>query len=235
MSRLICLDLAANPEVLLRGKQYTVYANPLRPPLVTLRESDGGASELPMTRNELPTLIGKEVATLVDALDEPEEDEPTDQNSGKAMRARRACTDISHLTLHRIVDWHAKMFMLIRLLPLRGASPKGKVFAETVKRAHEELAMWWNEMGIHGEGKNLSAWTLYHIVLTWRKRRYAMAAFQRKGVEYSPWLKRSLLLETAKGLATAFKLNNPTWTTQKIREEVEKSLAANQHLIQGNT
>lgn len=203
--------------------------------MVTLRESNDGASELLMTRNELATLIGKELATLVDALDEPEEDEPGEHDRANTMRANRACTDISHLTLHRIVDWHAKMFILIRLLALRGASPKGKLFVEAVRSAQEELTMWWSEMGICGEGKNLSPWTLYHILLAWRKRRYTMAAFQKKGVEYSPWVNRSRLREFAKELATTLKLNNPTWTVQKILEEVNKRLAENEALIQVNT
>lgn len=220
MSRLVCFDVGGTPTVLLQGRRYTVYVDPTRPALVRLR--DEGTAELSMTRNELATLVAREDAALLDDLDEPAE-EP---EASEAVQARpRVHTDISHLSLHRILDWQAKLFLLVRLMPIAQASPKSSTFLKRVEEAHAELIAWRLNMGVQGEGKQWSPWTLYHNLLAWRKAGYAMAALQRKGVEYCPWVRRtSSLHTTAKELAHTIKLNNTALSASKVADAVNDEL-----------
>lgn len=220
MSRLVCFDVGGAPKVLLQGRRYTVYVNPTRPILVRLR--DEGTAEISMTRNELATLVAIEDAALLDDLDEPAE-EP--EASDDVQMRPRAHTDISHLSLHRILDWQAKLFLLVRLMPIAQASPKSRTFLKRVEEARAELIAWRLDMGVLGEGKQWSPWTLYHNLLAWRKARYAMAALQRKGVQYCPWVHRTASLHNkAKELAHTIKLNNPALSASRVADAVNSEL-----------
>ena len=96
-------------------------------------------------------------ARMLDDLEEPE----------PLAVPRRQWTDISHLSIPRMFDWHSKVYLLKSLLPLEGRSPKSKMFRETFAQASAELSVWHAEMGT-GYTPGWSTWTLYHDILRWR-------------------------------------------------------------------
>jgi hypothetical protein len=210
VSRLICFDLTEGRRVNIKETAYKVRTNPLARLTVTL-ESLADGTLMKISRNELATLLVLEEAELVDDLDEPD-----------AVPSRTS-TDISQLPLHRILDWHAKMFVLVRLMPIERASPKGKLFNAMVREAHEQLEAWRTAVGWRG-GKTWSPWTLYHDLLRWRKSRYSVSALQKKGVEYSPWGKTPAIYREARRLVKEVGLESPHLSVASTHEAVEARL-----------
>lgn len=199
----MALPIGQNVEI--KGEKYIVVGNPLDGRAVRLKKTGAEEQILTISRNELASLLVIEKATLIDELDIPDsaanhdsevsESEsnlvkPVDSSDdGTSLFTKREITDISHMQLARILDWHGKIYILKCLMPLGARSPKSSTFRTTVSEASMDLKEWLAEVGISGP-KKWSEWTLYHDLLRWRQQRYELAAIQRKGLEYSPWKNR---------------------------------------------
>jgi hypothetical protein len=242
MSRLICLSLATGQIVALGQTRYRVIDRVPGRPVLRLAELDGVTPDLQISLNELASHLVLEEATLIDELDIPDPQPgpgsdpgppsaPNGVNQKPEMAAqpstgeRRIATDLWHLPLPRILDWHAKIYILKCLMRLRSCSPKSRLFRATVVEAQGDLDEWeaWTGAAC---AKRWSAWTLYHDLLRWRQQRYDMAAIQSKGVEYAPWVNRvsPFYVEVLK-LAQTTGLEFPHETKASIHKRVHKRLA----------
>lgn len=212
MSRLVCFDLTPGRRVTVREIPYRVLRAPAGAPALTLAPEDSSKKLLEISRNELATLLVTEEAELIDELDDP------------ASKFMREVTDLSHMPLHRLLDWHAKVFLLRRMMPFAGASPRGKKFRNEYSAAELELRNWRSQMGVTGE-KTWSQWTCYHDLGRWRANRYSFGAVQRKGVEYCPERNRSAFYEEAAAFAQAKGLAEPHLSTAQVHK------ATNRHML----
>ena len=84
----------------------------------------------------------------------------------------------------RMLDWHAKVYIVLRMRRFCGQSPKSVAFRNAFEQANQALAEFYAEMGL--PLKTWSDWHIYHDLLRWRANRFEWFAFQRKGVEYCP-------------------------------------------------
>ena len=84
----------------------------------------------------------------------------------------------------RMLDWHAKVYIVLRMRRFCGQSPKSVAFRKAFEQANQALAEFYAEMGL--PLKTWSDWHIYHDLLRWRANRCEWFAFQRKGVEYCP-------------------------------------------------
>lgn len=214
MSRLTPFSLRVGLRLQFGSSRYVVSKYERLSPTVELQPQDHLGEAVVVSRNELATMLVNELARVLDDLEEPE---PNPQ-------ARRSCTDISHLTVFRMFDWHAKVYLLKSLAPLLSCSPKSKVFQETLTQATEELVYWHAEMGT-GYQPNWSPWTLYHDVLRWRYAGYDMAALQKKGVEYTPWSKSRGLYDAARDIAAEVMKQEPAISAAGLHRQVNQTLA----------
>ena len=202
MSRLICLSLSPGQIVELGQTRYRVVDRVPGRPVLRLSRLDGVTPDLQISLNELATHLVLEEATLIDELDIPDpqpgpgsDPEPPTAPDGVNPRpemaaqpstsARRIATDIWHLSFERILDWHAKIYILKSLMQLGHCSPKAASFRAAVVETQSDLNEWQNHTGAVC-AKRWSPWTLYHDLLRWRQQRYDIAAIQCKGVEYTP-------------------------------------------------
>lgn len=174
MPRLIALDFQVGIRLRIQTQNYTIVAVPPGSAGITVL-ADGSCVPITVSRGELATLLVREEAEFVDDSDEPPD---------ASRRLSRAITDISRLSLLRILDWHAKMFLLNRLRRL-SCSPKSPVFRTEHEKAQSELDLLYGLCGFTAM-KRWSVWTLYHDLIRWRSHGFELAAFQRKGVEYIP-------------------------------------------------
>jgi hypothetical protein len=158
----------------IKNHSYTIVAVPHNSPEITIL-ADGGSQTMTVTRGELATLLVKEEAEF-----DYDNEEPPDAS----RRSSRSVTEISRLSMQRILDWHAKMFLLNRMRRLL-CSPKSPVFRSELEKAQSELDLFYSLCGFIAL-KRWSAWTLYHDLLRWRSHGFELAAFQKKGVEYTP-------------------------------------------------
>lgn len=174
MPRLIALDFQVGMRLRIKTRGYSISAVMPGSAEITIL-ADGSTQPMTVTRGELATLLVKEEAEFVDDKDEP-------PNSFR--RTSRSVTDISRLSARRILDWHAKMFLLNRMRR-HHCSPKSPVFRIAFQKAQTELDTFYGLTGFMPL-KRWSAWTLYHDLLRWRSQGFELAAFQKKGVEYCP-------------------------------------------------
>jgi hypothetical protein len=212
MSRLVCFDLTPGRRVTVREIPYRVLRAPAGAPALTLAPEDSSGKLLEITRNQLATLLMTEEAEFIDELDDPE------------PKFMREVTDISHMPLHRLMDWQAKVFLLCRMMPFIGGSPRGEKFRDKYKAAQLELRNWRSQMGVSGE-KTWSHWTCYHDIGRWRANRYSLGALQRKGVEYCPERMRNEFYEEAAAFARAKGLAEPHLTAAQVH------MATNRHML----
>lgn len=214
MSRLTPFSLRVGLRLEIGGSRYLMVKYERQAPTVSLEAESSPGETIVVSRNELATLLVTEQARILDDLEEPE---PT-------ARALRPFTDIAQLTVYRMFDWHAKVYLLKSLAPMGSCSPKSKTFKEAFDQAARELVDWHSEMGT-GYRPDWSPWTIYHDVLRWRYAGYDMAALQKKGVEYSPWSKSRGLYDAAREIAAEVMNNEPSISAAGLHREVNKRLA----------
>ncbi len=214
MSRLTPFALQVGLRVEIADTRFVLSKCERMSPTVELQPEDQAGSASVVSRNELATLLATEQARFLDDLDEPE---PNPQS-------RRTCTDIAHLTVSRMFDWHAKIYLLKSLAPMTSRSPKSKVFREVFASASSELTNWHAEMGT-GYTADWSPWTVYHDVLRWRYAGYDMAALQKKGVEYTPWSKSRGLYDLAREIAAEVLRKDPAVSAAGLHRHINKTLA----------
>lgn len=210
MARLVPFSLQRGQRIEIDGIAHRISRVVPSSPFIILARDE--STEITVTRNELATLVVTERATFVDELDEPE---PT---------VSRQFTDISHLSAQRMLDWHAKLFLVRAMVPYFGASPKSKTFCNAFKAAHDELASWYSSVGMD-LGGGWSPWTLYHDMLRWRSNRFDISSLQVKGVEYRPWKTRNSLYKLASEIAIEIKLATPSLSASGVHRQTNKRLA----------
>lgn len=238
MARLICLSLLPGQLLELGGTRYRVQGRAVDQRVVRLCKVGEVQPTLDISMNELGSLLVLEKATLIDDLDIPDPEPGAGERSNEAgggqesavkgddtrATVSRAATDISHMQIARIVDWHGKIYTLKCLMPLGACSPKGAVFRAAVADAGKDLKEWHNAVGLT-DVKCWSVWTLYHDLLRWRQQRYNLAAIQRKGVEYIPWeRRRSDFYVTAAKLAQEMGLEFPHLSAAAIHKKLNQKL-----------
>jgi hypothetical protein len=168
-----------------------------------------------MTRNELYAALVSEKAKLEDdLLDADEEGEV------------RAITDISHMSLLRIVEWQAKLFIFKRMICLSGASPRSTRFREALKEATSEVEAWRAKVG-YPLNESWAPHTFYNLILRWRRCGNQLAALQSKGVEYRPWDPKKRHMAGVAELAREIALEMPNASAATIHRETQKRLNAN--------
>jgi len=188
VSRLICLDLASGRRVDIKKKEYKVRRYSPTQSKIEF-ESVEGEERIAMTMDAFATLLVCELAELIDELDEPD----------PKRRPSRPCTDLSGMSIHRVIDWQIKI-CLLRLMAACRASPESKKFSHQYDECRTWVVETFRSMGIT-EIPTPAAWTIYQDLLKWRRARYSVAAVQKKGVEYSPWETRSAFHKKAADLA----------------------------------
>lgn len=212
MARLVPFSLQSRQRIDIDGVRYRIARVQASSPILILVQDAPSGEELRTTRNELATLVVTERAAFVDELDEPD---PT---------PCRQFTDLSHLSVQRMLDWQAKLFLLRAMLPCAGRSPKSAFFLQAFDTALDELGGWYRSMGLD-LGSGWSPWTLYHDMLRWRSKRYEIAALQSKGVEYRPWKVRNSLYETAREIANEIQLKQPSLSASGVHRKTNARIA----------
>lgn len=210
MSRLICMDIRPGRLIAIQGVRHSVqYVQPGGAVLILKPETGGATVE--MSRSELATLLVIEEAEMLDELEDPEADNV------------RKVTNLSFLPLHRIIDWHGKVFLLRQMMPHLGSSSRTKVFCAAFDRAKSLLEEWHRAIGLV-DAKTWACRTIYYDLRRWRSFRYALATVQRKGVEYCPWKERPPLYVEAERLFHELVREKPGWTTAAYQVELDKRL-----------
>lgn len=211
MSRLVCMDLRPGRIVAIQGVRHRIQEVQSGGPMLTLLPEADGAPAMKMSRTEFAALLVLEEAEMVDELEDP------------TAETMREVTNLSFASLPRIIDWHAKVYLLRRMMPWSGSSPKSAEFRAAYAEAQRDLREHQEAFGLVG-CKTWSHWTIYHDIQRWRSSRYSLAAIQRKGVEYCPWEKRSALHDEARKLAHEIILKNPHYSIADIHSEAIKQL-----------
>ena len=170
MPRLVSFDLQPQGWLRIQGRRFTILEVPRGSPVIRIQE-DNSNEVTTVTRSELALLVVKEQAEFVDDLEEPE------------CKPTRTVTYLERLPLTRMLDWHAKIFMLRRMQPHAGQSPKSPSFCTAFDEANVELVRCYELMGLP-LGKAWSKWTIYHDLVRWRTQHFELFAVQRKGIEY---------------------------------------------------
>lgn len=171
MSRLTAFDPNTNRAIRIDGNRYTVRRAQRADLMLTVVGADG--VERAVTRTELAALIVQARAAFANEL----EPEPPS----------REVTDISGLSIHRLVDWFSKLYLLRRLAGCRGSSPRNSssMFMRCYEEAADSLRASLALMGISGF-KTWSPCALYHDLRRMDDSGWDLAALQIKGVEYCP-------------------------------------------------
>lgn len=211
MSRLVCMDLRPGRIVSIQGARHRIQEVQSGGPLLTLLPEDDGAPVMKMSRTEFAALLVLEEAEMVDELEDP------------TAETTREVTNLSFASLPRIIEWHAKVYLLCRMMPWSGSSPKSAEFRAAYAEAQRNLREYQEAWGLAG-CKTWSHWTIYHDIQRWRSSSYSLAAIQRKGVEYCPWEKRSALHDEARMLAHEIILKNPQHSIAQVHGEIVKQL-----------
>ena len=209
MARLVPFSIQRGQRVDIDGITHHISEVVPSSPCIILVRND--STEVKVTRNELATMVVSERATFIDELDEPDPE------------ISRQFTDISNLSVQRMLDWQAKLFLLRAMTPHFGRSPKSQIFSNAFKAAHDELGRWYTSVGMD-LGNGWSPWTLYHDMLRWRANRFEMSSLQVKGVEYRPWKKRNSLYRLAQKIALEIKLDTPSLSASGVHRQTNKRL-----------
>lgn len=225
MAKLICLSLAPGRLLEIGDHRYRVVERCVDQSIVRLRRVDSTNETLDISMNQLASFLVVEKATLIDDLDIPDP-EPEPEPDEDVATPRRTVTDITHLPISRVIDWHGKIYILKCLMQLGPCSPKSVLFRAEVAEANKELVEWRNGVGLSGF-KLWSMWTLYHDLLRWRQQRYDLAAIQRKGVEYIPWQNRkSDFYVAAAAMVNEMGLEFPHLSKAAIHRKLNQKLSA---------
>jgi hypothetical protein len=213
MSRLVCMDLSPGRVVAIRGVRHRIISPEVKHavPMLTLKPEAGSDQPLKISRSELAALVVLEEAELVDELEDPESD------------ATREVTNLSFIPLHRVIDWHGKVFLLRRMMPWAGSSPKSAEFRAAFTEAETALREYHESIGLV-DCKRWSHWTVYHDLMRWRAFKYSFGAIQRKGVEYCQWQPRNGLYDEARKLGQEIWRKNPHYTIAEVHDQANKQL-----------
>lgn len=210
MSRLICMDIRPGRLIAIQSVRHSVqYVQPGGAVLI-LKPDTGGAT-VEMSRSELATLLVIEEAEMLDELEDPEADNV------------RKVTNLSFLPIHRVIDWHGKVFLLRQMMPHARSSSRSAVFRAAFEQAKATLESWHQAIGL-ADAKTWACWTIYNDLRRWRSLRYSLAAVQRKGIEYCPWNERPPLYVEAERLFRELVREKPGWTTAAYQIELDKRL-----------
>lgn len=209
MARIVPFSLAIGTIVEIRGERFRC-ADPKFGKASVLLASLAEGAPLEVSRNELAALLVTEEACLCDELEEPE------------PPVLREVTDISGLSMNRLLEWQLKMFLCRALMPVMGRSPKSKAY----RAVFDVASAFVNDLySVFGLTFKWSVWTVYHDLLRWRASGYDLAALQRKGVEYTPW-RDDAKARTQKALELIEEIlaNNPNLSVSAVHREVNKRL-----------
>src|SRR5262245_51723402 len=143
MSWLVPFDYSVGRHVMMHGVAYRITKVARRASRVKLEPvvAESGAPMV-LSLDQLATLLVRRDAQLVDELEDPEPD------SASARKPPRATNDVSHLSLHRIIDWVVKVFLLRHMTPYMGAGPNSKRFTAAFGEGTQILAKWFAAVGI---------------------------------------------------------------------------------------
>lgn len=212
MSRIVCLSYHLNHEITIRGKRYRIAAMLRGNRTLTLETLSSDKKSITISRNELAALIITEEAELHDELEDP------------SPGPLRKYTDISNMSINRILDWQGKIYLFKKMVHLSGSSPKSKQYRAAFEMAAVELKEWQpiTEPPITN---SWSVWTTYHDILRWRANRYEIGALQRKGVEYTPWrIEAPNIYELATRIAHEIALASPELSKANIHKQTNERL-----------
>lgn len=214
MARLIPFSLQIGQRLVIRDKRYVVTQMGLASRAAVLSREGGGDERVEVSRNELAALLVNEQARFFDELEEPE-----------AERAQlRTVTDITHLSVARMMEWQSKIYLLKALAHLVGHSPRSKAFTSAMEEALGNLQIWHEALGLGGQS-TWSPWTLYHDLLRWRANAYDIAALQRKGVEYCPWSQKNELYDVVREIAAYQLKQHPSISAAGLHRKINQELA----------
>ncbi len=212
MSRLIAYEIRVGMAIKIHGKKHEVIEHKRGSPSVTLKEPDS-CVRINVSVAELAALLVTEDAEITDELDgfvEPD--------------AARKFTDITSLQLHRLLEWFGKLFLLRRMFPMIGKSPKSKMFEMEFKKACQSLDGYLEESNFL-KVRKWSQWTIYHDLLRLRSSGYEIGAIQKKGVEYSGYQKQDKKYARLGDLAREISLREPHLSVASVAREAEKVYA----------
>lgn len=209
MARLVPFSLGGGRVIDIRGERYTCTAsNPGSTALTLVSQSNGKSIQI--SRNELMSLIVMEEARLCDELEEPD------------LTPSRQCTDISGLSIARMLDWQLKLFLCRNMIPQLGRSPKSSEFRQDYALVTGILMDLYSVVGLRFQW---SAWTVYHDLLRWRAKGYDVSALQRKGVEYTPWKDESKVRSNlARELIDEILADKPNLSSAGIYRELKSRI-----------
>ena len=223
MARIVSFDLQVGRIVDIGKTRYRIAKVNDVGPKLRLESIVEGEPGRDITRNDLASLIVVEEAEFIDDIDDP------------TLTDMRETTDLAKLPVHRVIDWHAKMFLILRMMHLAGTSPKKQTankFGVAYDKAKQELLAFHEPLGL-GDFKPPSEWTIYHDLLRWRSARYNIAAIQKKGVEYSPLKKRPPFYVAAEEMIMQLGVERPELSAANIHGMVNKA-AGSEGGIAGN-
>lgn len=210
MSSLVPFELRPGRRVRIDRKTYTILATNSKTPAVSLIDEKNTRRQV--SRSELAALVVLERAEMVDELEADESDDDAD--------AWRRATNITSLDAHRIIDWFCKMFLVRQMLRVNG-SPKSHGYREAYARACTLLAESLERAG-YLYCNTWSVWTIYHDVLRLRRHKYRVAALQRKGVEYTPHMRKNAAFEEIKKHVQGRLLDQPQMSVANVHREVNR-------------
>ncbi len=209
MARLVPFALQEGTLVEIRGALFRCEPRNLGSTTIFLAPISGEAP-IEISRNELASLLVTEEARVLDELEEPE---PT---------PRRTCTDITGLSIFRVLEWQLKMHLCRVLMPYAGHSPKSPAYRAVFEAEGEAVRDLYQAAGLTFEW---SIWTVYHDLLRWRASGYDIAALQRKGVEYTPWDDdKKVRTRKAREVMSEILKSNPNLSASAVHREVNKRL-----------
>jgi len=212
MPRLVPFELRDGKRLRIDGREYVLSR--CLPPGPTVCITDvADQSCKTITRDEIALLVVYEKADFV--FDEVQEDEADD-----AEAEPPGVIDIARLSLHRLVDWQFKLFLIKAMLPNARHRPTGAFFRCAYAESCERLLQLAALIGIE-DFNPWSASTIYKDMLRFRKSKFELSAIQVKGLKYCPHETPDQSKRLLGELAKQFLLKNPTWNKQAIYEAIE--------------
>lgn len=208
MSRLVSFELTVGRVVSIDGTRYRIADAPTASPKIIIeRQSD--AFRTTIFRAQLAANITRETAFFEDELGEDDEDEDEIRNA----------TNISFLESHRIIDWSCRLFLLRKLIPLSGESPKSTNFPMAHAKALAQLEDYL-ERSQFPKSKSWTCWTMYKVLLAWRKSDYSIGSILTKGVRYAPWGSRAANYSEIEEAVKEIVAENPNFTHAQIMRKL---------------
>ena len=207
MSRLIAFEHRVGSWLAIDGRNFEILQHLRGSGFMTLKPRNGDPL-VTLSTSELAALLVQERAAYIDEFEAPDP-EP---------KPLRVFTHLSNLDIARTFDWFSKMYLIRRMYPFIGHSPKSDAFRNGFAESCENLENYLKET-IQG-CKTWSIWTAYHDLLRFKNYRFDIAALQKKGVEYCGYKARFPHYAIATSLANSIYLEEPHLTAAAVRKKV---------------